>query len=129
MKDINDCKKELEEYRKEINQIDDKLIDLLNERGKIVQKIGNLKEELSMEIDQPKREKEIIERIKKKSTILKPMSIEAIWKEIISASKLMQGFISKVGYLGPRGTFTHQAALEYFPKAGTKFLTFNSNSE
>ncbi|MFX1308499.1 MAG: prephenate dehydratase, partial [Promethearchaeota archaeon] len=75
------------------------------------------------------REKEIIEKMKAKSTVLKPSSIEAIWKEIISASKLIQGLINKVGYLGPKGTFTHQAALEYFPKAGTEFLSFNSTSE
>jgi len=126
-KDIK--KKELKVYRKEINKIDDELIDLLNKRGIIAQKIGNLKKEINMEIYQPEIEKEIIDRMKKKSTILKPMSTEAIWKEIMSASKLIQGLIIKVGYLGPKGTFTHQAALEYFPKAGIEFLTFNSTSE
>ncbi|MFW9990265.1 MAG: prephenate dehydratase [Candidatus Odinarchaeota archaeon] len=126
-RNINNNK--LEDYRKEINEIDNKLIELLNERGSIVQKIGNVKLELRMETHQPKREKEIIERIKQKSTILKPMSIEAIWKEIISASKLIQGFVDKVGFLGPKGTFTHQAALEYFPKAGTEFITFTNNLE
>ncbi len=129
MKEFNAFKKEIEIFRKEIDEIDNQIIKLLNTRGEIAKKIGNLKEELSIEIHQPKREKEIIERIKKKSTMLKPMSIEAIWKEIINASKLIQGFMIKVGHLGPKGTFTHQAALEYFPKANTEFLKFNSNSE
>ncbi len=129
MKDLDLFKLELEEFRKEIYKIDNKLIELLNERGKIAQKIGDLKKELRIEIHQLKTEKEIIELIKQKSTILKPMSIEAIWKEIISACKLIQGSMIKVGYLGPKGTFTHQAALEYFPKAATQFLPFNSISE
>ncbi|MFX1593217.1 MAG: prephenate dehydratase [Promethearchaeota archaeon] len=129
MVDKDDFKKELEECRKEIDKIDDKLINLLNDRGILVKKIGIIKKSKEFEIYQPRREKEIIEQIKAKSTVLKPISIEAIWKEIISASKLIQGLINKVGYLGPKGTFTHQAALEYFPKAGTEFLSFNSTSE
>ena len=55
---------ELEDFRKEINKIDNKLIELLNERGKITQKIGTLKKGLNIEIHQPKREKQIIEQIK-----------------------------------------------------------------
>ena len=55
--------------------------------------------------------------------------IEAIWREIISASKVIQGTIAKVGYLGPMGTFTHQAALDFFPKAGTEFIPYNSQTE
>ena len=128
MKDIDLSKLELEEFRKEINKIDEKLIELLNERGKIAQKIGDLKKELRIEIHQPERENEIIELIKEKSTVLKPRSIEAIWREIVSACKLIQGSMAKVGYLGPKGTFTHQAALEYFPKAATQFLSYNSIS-
>ncbi len=120
---------ELEDIRKQINDIDDKIIDLLNKRANAVIKIGNLKKSLKLEISQPKREEEIKERIKNKSTIFKKKSIEAIWKEIISASKLIQGTVTKVGYLGPVGTFTHQAALEFFAKAGTQFIPYDSMPE
>ena len=126
MDNNNPDNKKIEELREAINEIDDKIINLLNERGEIVQKIGNLKTILDLNVFQPIREKEIIERIKTKSTLLKPMSIEAIWREILSASKLIQGFINKIGFLGPVSTFTHQAALEYFPKAGTEFISFNT---
>jgi chorismate mutase/prephenate dehydratase len=129
MKENDDYEKDLESSRKEIDKIDNKIIDLLNERGTVVQEICNLKRQLNKDVYQPQREKDIIERIKNKSTILKPMSVEAIWREIIGASKLIQGLIAKVGYLGPKGTFTHQAALEYFPKAGTDFLALNDTSE
>ena len=122
-------KEDLEEIRKKINDVDDQIVDLLNKRGNIVIKIGNLKKNLNLKIVQPKREIEIIERIKNKSTIFKKESMEAIWKEIISASKVIQDTITKVGYLGPMGTFTHQAALESFAKAGTQFIPYNSTSE
>ena len=119
-------KKELEDLRKEINNIDDKIIELLNIRGEIVLKIANNKKLLDLDVYQPQREKEIIYRVKEKSTVLKPESIEEIWKEIMGACKAIQGSISKVGYLGPQGTFTHQAALEFFPKASTEFITCKS---
>ncbi|MFX0049174.1 MAG: prephenate dehydratase [Candidatus Hermodarchaeota archaeon] len=113
---------ELKDIRKQIDEIDDAIVELLNKRANAVIKIGNLKKTLNLEIFQPEREEEIKERIKRKSTVYKNVSLEAIWKEIISASKLIQGTITKVGYLGPMGTFTHQAALESFPKAGTQFI-------
>ena len=104
----------------------DDIVDLLNKRANTVIKIGNLKKALNLETFQPKREEEVKERIKSKSSIFKKKSLDAIWTEIMSASKLIQGTVTKVGYLGPMGTFTHQAALEYFAKAGTQFIPCDS---
>ncbi len=118
--------KELEDLRKEINKIDDNIIELLNMRGEIVLRIGDNKKLLDLEVYQPQREKEIINRVKEKSTVFKPESVEEIWKEIMGASKAIQGSIFKVGYLGPQGTFTHQAALEFFPKASSEFVPCKS---
>jgi len=114
--------KEIENLRKDIDEIDDQIVDLLNKRGNVVIKIGSIKKTLNINVTQPHREKEVIDRITKKRTVFKKSSIEAIWKEVISASKVIQDIISKIGYLGPIGTFTHQAALEYFPKAGSEFI-------
>ncbi len=119
-KDINE--KDIENLRKEIDDIDDQIVDLLNERGNAVIKIGSIKKTLNINVSQPHREKEVIDRIKKKRTVFKNSSIEAIWKEVISASKVIQDRIAKIGYLGPIGTFTHQAALKNFPKAGSEFI-------
>ncbi|MFX1303264.1 MAG: chorismate mutase [Promethearchaeota archaeon] len=91
MKEKEFFERKLGKYRREIDKIDNKFINLLNKRGKIVQKIGILKNQVNKKIFQPQREKEIIERMKKKSEILKNVSIEAIWKEILSACKLIQG--------------------------------------
>lgn len=121
--------KDLENARKEIDEIDDQIIDLLNKRGNAVIKIGSIKKALNIEVSQPNREKEVFDRIKRKRTVFKKSSIESIWKELISASKVIQDKTSRIGYLGPIGTFTHQAALEYFPKAGSEFIPYKDLTE
>ena len=113
---------EIDDLRKQIDVIDQKLLDMLNKRGSIVKKIGEIKSKQNIAIYQPTREKEIIDRLKNLTTILKPKSIESIWKEIMGACKVIEGSIIKVGYLGPKGTFTHQAALKYFTKADKNFI-------
>lgn len=90
MKENNISEKELGIYRKQIDKIDDKIITLLNERGKFVEKIGKLKKLVKLELYQPDREREIIERLKNKSLIIRSISIEAIWREIFDACKLIQ---------------------------------------
>lgn len=113
---------EIDKLRKDIDDIDQKILELLNKRGKIVKVIGDYKKKNNLEIFQPGREKDVIDKLKKLTTILTPNHIESIWKEIMGACKAIQGTIRKVGYLGPEGTFTHQAALEFFSKAGTQFI-------
>lgn len=122
MNDNEKNDKELDGFRNDISQIDNEILELLNKRGDIAQKIGEIKKLLKLEVYQPHREKEIIARIKEQSSLLKPTNLEAIWKEIIGACKDIQGSIVKVGFLGPIGTFTHQAALDFFPNAGTEFI-------
>ncbi len=122
-------KEELKKLRKNLEEIDDKIDELFNKRGNYAITIGNIKTNLKLKIYKPKREEEVIERIKNKQTTFKKESMVAIWKEIMSASKAIQGTISKVGYLGPTGTFTHQAALEFFAKAGTQFIPLSSTPD
>ncbi|MGQ4875105.1 MAG: prephenate dehydratase [Promethearchaeia archaeon] len=129
MSDKENLKKKLEELREEINHIDDEIIELLNKRGLIVQEISDVKNKLGMDVFQPKREQEIIDRIKSKSKILKRHNIESIWKEIMGACKEIQYSIIRVGFLGPEGSFTHQAALNFFSKSGTEFSAEKSISE
>lgn len=50
---------ELDELRRQIDSIDRKLVELLNERAKVVEEVGKLKKRLGMEVYTPEREKEI----------------------------------------------------------------------
>ena len=52
---------ELDELRRQIDGVDRKLVELLNERARLVEAVGGLKKRLGLEIYLPEREKEILE--------------------------------------------------------------------
>ena len=56
---------ELENLRKRIDEVDQQLVKLLNERSKCAVEIGHLKKQLKMEAWQPDREAEILRNIVK----------------------------------------------------------------
>ncbi|MFW9879386.1 MAG: chorismate mutase [Candidatus Thorarchaeota archaeon] len=90
MKEKRSYYKDLKCYRKKIDRIDDNIINLLNKRGGIVLKIGKIKKQAHINVIQPKREEEIIERMKLKSKVLEKTSVENIWREILEAFKIIQ---------------------------------------
>jgi chorismate mutase len=49
----------LEECRRRIDELDVRLLELLNERTRVVEEIGRVKGELRMPIYEPKREDEV----------------------------------------------------------------------
>jgi chorismate mutase len=51
---------ELDELRRGIDAVDQKLVSLLNERAKLVEAVGRLKKQLGMDVYTPEREKEIL---------------------------------------------------------------------
>ena len=53
----------LEQLRVQIDKIDDQLLDLINERGLIVQKISDLKKEKGVDPYDPVRERAILDKI------------------------------------------------------------------
>jgi chorismate mutase len=54
---------QLHDYRKRIDDIDRRLVELLNERTAIVEKIGEAKKEAGMAIYEPKREDDVYANI------------------------------------------------------------------
>ncbi|HJO02217.1 MAG: chorismate mutase [Candidatus Woesearchaeota archaeon] len=57
----------LEETRKEIDNIDDEIISLLSKRQDLIKKIAEIKKELNKSVLDEKREGEIIEKLKIKA--------------------------------------------------------------
>ncbi len=105
----------LDELRVKIDAIDTDIIRLLNERADVVHEIGVVKKQNGMEIYAPEREEMLLRKLvaKGEGGRLPEDSIRAIYREIMSAALALEEDL-KIAYLGPAGTWTHQAALGKF---------------
>jgi chorismate mutase/prephenate dehydratase len=104
----------LDDLRKKIDDIDLKILRLLNRRAGVVLKIKQAKQSKKLSMHSPVRERKIIERLSKLNPGPYPNeAIASIYREIISGSLFLQQSL-KVAYLGPSATFTHLAAKRQF---------------
>mgnify|MGYP001766268361 CR=1 FL=1 len=103
----------LTEIREQIDELDDRIVEILNKRAGLSREVGQIKSESLDVVFKPFREKEVLNRLASISPgILPEDHLRAIYREILSSSRRLQQ-PQIVAYLGPEGTFTHQAALEY----------------
>jgi chorismate mutase/prephenate dehydratase len=105
--------------RREIDSIDDQLLDLLNRRAACAQQVAEIKSTAG-EIDcfhRPEREAEVLRRVAENNP--GPLSREAVtrfFRELMSECLALEKPLS-VAFLGPEGTFTQQAAYKHFGHA------------
>ena len=111
-------KEGMKSIRAAIDNIDDQILKLLQSRSLLSVKMGKLKRTEKKTIFDPSREEEIINRLdsKREQPLTRPM-VECIFREIFSASRSLQRR-HKVAYLGPEGSFSHQAAFSVFSLDG-----------
>jgi chorismate mutase/prephenate dehydratase len=118
----------VEKMRDRIDEIDSRVIELLNERAEAALAIGKLKEKANARIYAPGREKQIFERLcAANNGPLSDDSVRAIYKEIISASRSLEKTLM-VSYLGPEATFAHLAAMKKFGSS-TDYLPVRTISD
>ena len=104
----------LNDIRQRIDAIDAQLIELLNQRADCVHVVGDIKKKEGLQIYAPEREESLLQKLTAMSDGRLPeKSIRAIYREIMSAALALEDDL-KIAYLGPEGTWTHQAAIKKF---------------
>lgn len=105
---------DLDALRERIDSLDARLVELLNERAKLVVDVGRIKRGSNVPIYAPHREQEVLTRVLAANKgPLPDRSVEAVYREIMSGSFALEHPL-RIGYLGPPGSFSHLAATRQF---------------
>ncbi len=100
--------------RRRVDEIDQRLIETICERARVVVEIGKAKQASGTPIYAPHREAEVLARvIAQNPGPLSDRTIEAIYRELMSGSFSLE-LPMRVGYLGPAGSYSHIAAVRHF---------------
>jgi chorismate mutase len=89
---------ELENLRKRIDEVDQQLVELLNERSRCAVEIGHLKKQLKMQAWQPDREAEILRNIVKSNHgPLDDAAIRRLFERIIDEARSLERHSMEAG--------------------------------
>ncbi len=104
----------LADLRIQIDAVDQELLGLLNRRAALAHAVGELKRGEGSAVFRPEREAQVIHSLQAANAgPLKRANVATIWREIMSACRALEA-PQRVAYLGPAGTFSEQAALQFF---------------
>ena len=104
----------LQELRDLIDATDKELLALLNRRAGFAAEVGEIKKLDGSPVYRPEREAQVIHGLQQANLgPIKDASVAHIWREIMSACRALEA-PQRVAYLGPAGTFSELAALQFF---------------
>jgi chorismate mutase/prephenate dehydratase len=107
---------DLGKIRERIDEVDERIQSLINERARLAQQVGISKGKLASAVDyyRPEREAEVLRKIRARNEgPLRDEEMLRLFREIMSACLAQQEPL-KVGFLGPEGTFTQTAVFKHF---------------
>ncbi|MGB5344574.1 MAG: prephenate dehydratase [Woeseia sp.] len=107
---------DLNSIRQRIDEVDEQIQQLINERARFAQQVGISKGELAAAVDyyRPEREADVLRRVLERNNgPLRDEEMLRLFREIMSACLAQQEPL-KIGYLGPEGTFTQTAVYKHF---------------
>ncbi len=111
----------LDDLRKEIDEIDRSIVEMLARRADVSRDIGKEKKASSRLIEDKSRETRVIEAVTERGRALglNAYDLAKIYKEIMGASKRVQGV--DAAYQGETGAYAEEAAVSFFgPAAALK---------
>lgn len=106
----------LETLREQIDKLDSDLQALINERARLAQVVAQVKQREGDDpvFYRPEREAQILRRVKERNEgPLDGETVARLFREVMSACLALEQ-LTRVAFLGPEGTFTHQAVLKHF---------------
>ena len=106
----------LKQCRDQIDAIDEQLLTLVNARAQLAREIGNLKHDGV--IYRPEREAQVLRRLMEHNQgPLSAEAVSAIFRSVMSNCRALEKELS-VAFLGPRGTYSEEAAIKQFGEGG-----------
>ena len=82
---------DIAEWRKKIDELDRRMVELLNERARAAQEIGRLKRNTNMPIYEPDREKKVFENVRAASKgPLPEAELQHIFERIMDVMRNLQ---------------------------------------
>ncbi len=109
-----DMTADLAELRVAIDAIDREILALLNRRAERVREVGALKARTGAPVYVAGRERDLIGELTASNPGPFPdAGIRPVYREIISATRSLEEIV-RVAFLGPEGTFCHEAAVQQF---------------
>jgi len=109
-----DIAQRLKSLRQAIDQVDARLITLLNERAQLAIDVGRIKHRAGAAVFRPEREIEVLQRTAASNAgPLSHAQVTNVFREVISACRALERPLT-VAYLGPAGTFSEMAMQRQF---------------
>lgn len=105
---------DVEDLRKQIDELDRRIVKLLAERTAVARDIGKKKMQSGQLIEDSIRERAVLEKIREMAQAenLDPDELEKIYRRIFTISKQVQGI--SVAFQGESGAYSEEAAIGYF---------------